>query len=289
MWQFFFFFSDFFLSATLCCVFCYTIGRWLTIFAYLLKVPSFWSKTPKLTKTSYDTPINFKSSCLHYCPSSVLISNVDLHVFFWEQTGTMISFPSTRPRQRHKQLMQSYNDYDQVIFLSFPILVVPFLTREGIYFFHHTKEKILPFFRRTYYLPIYYYQYNDASFGITMLVGFSLVPSVTLQVWFFPFGAGRAFSTSLYVSIVFSASSVESCIDPGLDSPARSSLGFKPLMCCLFSRLQRIGWICRMNSVSLTNWSVLHVQDWKYLSFSSLRQWIQIRLLILFQWLFMQQ
>ena len=114
--------------------------------------------------------------------------------------------------------------------LSFPILVVPFSTREGIYFFHRTKENFLPFFCRTNYLLIYYYQYNDAFFGVTTLVGFSHVPSVTLQVWFFPFGVGRAFSTSLHVSIVFSASSVESCIDPGLNSPARSSLGFKALM-----------------------------------------------------------
>ena len=120
------------ISHTLQCL-CYAHIPRLTSFASSLKVLFFRCEPAKSPKTPCNATIKIESSCLNYCPSFALISNAVLSIFIRKQASTSGFIHFNKTQTTTTQPTRHDDEYDQDMLL-FPILVVPLLTREGIYF-----------------------------------------------------------------------------------------------------------------------------------------------------------
>jgi len=118
---FFFLISHKISSTEISCL-SYSHPCWLTTFASLIKILLFQSKPVTLIQTPNNVNIKLESSHLNYCTSFVPIRKAFLTYFFGiKQTSDFFCLP----RCRQQQITLSS---------SFPIFVLPFLTREGIFF-----------------------------------------------------------------------------------------------------------------------------------------------------------
>ena len=112
-----------------------------------------------MPKTPCNATVKIESSCLNYCPSFALISNAVLPIFIRKQASTVVSSLSTRHRQRQHNPHDTTKNTIKICYF-FPILVVPLLTREGIYFsatsiliFINTSSFNHQFHHRFHHLP----------------------------------------------------------------------------------------------------------------------------------------